>query len=45
VWVELLALLGGLLLGVVEPGESPALAAPDPLQVDEDAGGDQGTGQ
>jgi hypothetical protein len=39
--IELLALLLALLLRVVEPGEGEALASPDSLEVDADAGGDQ----
>jgi hypothetical protein len=39
--IKCLALLRRLLLRVVEVGESAPLARPDPLEVDQDAGGDE----
>jgi hypothetical protein len=43
--IELLALLLGLLLGVVEARQGEALRPADPLEIDQDAGGEQWTGQ
>ena len=43
--IERLPLLLALLLRVVQPGEREPLGAADPLQVDQDAGGEQRPGQ
>jgi hypothetical protein len=44
-WVQLLALLGASLLGVVEVGERTAIAKAERAVVDQDRGGNQGARQ